>query len=312
MAHPIFLPRKRRHRATVLLIASTVASVGLWTDGASAAPLQREAVASDPFERVNRVMFYINGAFDFLLLRPASITYKRVMPRPIRTVLHNAISNIGEPVVAINDILQGHGKAARHTVTRFLTNSTIGLVGALDVATPAGMQHHNNDFGLTLAHYGVKSGPYLFLPILGPTTVRDGAGSIADIGLDPMTWTRYTGSTEIGITRTVANGLDQRAAADKQIKQLMATATDMYASIRSFYLQNRQSQITGGKIDLDTLPSFGDEPAPAAPDASGPPAAAVPAAPDAASPTSADQSAPAAPAPGASDPMAPAPPPAPQ
>jgi phospholipid-binding lipoprotein MlaA len=220
-------------------------------------------------------MFYVNGAFDFLLLRPAAMTYKRVMPRPIRTVLHNAISNIGEPVVAINDILQGHGKAARHTVTRFVTNSTIGLVGALDVATPAGMPHHNNDFGITLARYGVKSGPYLFLPILGPGTVRDGAGHLVDIGLDPMTWTRFTGSTALGYTRAIGGGLDQRAAADKQIKQLMATATDMYASIRSYYLQNREAQISGGKIDLETLPSFGDEPSPppVAPDAAAPAAA---------------------------------------
>ncbi len=287
MKHPIFLPRNRQ-RTTILLIASTMASVGLWTNAAGAAPLQREGVASDPFERVNRAMFYINGAFDFLLLRPAAMTYKRVMPRPIRTVLRNAISNIGEPVVAINDILQGHGKAARHTVTRFLTNSTIGLVGVLDVATPAGMRHHDNDFGITLARYGVKSGPYLFLPILGPGTVRDGAGHLVDIGLDPMTWTRFTGSPELGITRVVAGGLDQRAAADKQIKQLMATATDMYASIRSYYLQNREAQITGGKIDLDTLPSFGDEPTAAGP--TGP--AARPPQPDAKT-TAAPESAPA-------------------
>jgi phospholipid-binding lipoprotein MlaA len=261
--------RKSKVRKTAIVVGS------LWTlltvDPAAAAAVRPEPPASDPFERVNRVMFYINGAFDFLLLRPAAIGYKRIMPRPIRTGLRNAISNLGEPGIAINDILQGHGKKAGRTVVRFVGNSTIGLLGLIDVATPVGLRHHNNDFGITLARYGVKSGPYIFLPILGPTTIRDGTGQLVGIALDPLTYARYTGSTEVAWTHVVAGGLDERAAADKNIKALMASATDVYASIRSYYLQNREAAITGGKLDIGTLPDFGDTPSDAGPQTAPPP-----------------------------------------
>jgi len=272
-------PNLRRHgRAirTTLLIACGVAVLSLPAGRASAA-VQGAETTSDPFESVNRVFFAVHGFLDVVILRPLAIGYKRIMPRPIRTGLHNAISNLSEPVVAANDILQGHGKKAARTLTRFVGDSTFGIGGLFDVATAAGLPHHGNDFGITLAHYGVKPGPYLFIPLLGPTTVRDGFGSLVDIGLNPLTYARYNGDTEVGAVSVVAGGLDLRAAQDKNLKALEASATDVYASLRSFYLQNRQSAITGGKINLDALPSFDD---PGAPPAATPaPSAMDPAAP---------------------------------
>jgi phospholipid-binding lipoprotein MlaA len=248
----------RRLAATAVIIACSVAVLSTTAGAAFAAPRSGGETASDPFEPVNRVFFMVNGLLDVVLIRPLAIGYKRILPRPLRTVLHNAVSNLGEPVVAANDILQGHGKKAVRTITRFVGDSTFGIGGLFDVATPAGLPHHGNDFGITLAHYGVTSGPYLFLPILGPTTVRDGIGSIADVGLNPLTYARYPDYEAVGIGSFVVGGLDQRAAQDNNLKTLVASATDVYASLRSFYLQNREAAITGGKIDLETLPSFED------------------------------------------------------
>jgi phospholipid-binding lipoprotein MlaA len=268
-------------------VCAAFIALGLTAGQAAAASTQREDQAPDPFERVNRVLFYIHGAFDFLLIRPAAIGYKRITPRPIRTGLRNAISNIGEPAIAINDAFQGHGKKAGRTLTRFVGNSTFGVGGFFDVATPAGLPHHNNDFGITLARYGAKTGPYLFVPLLGPMTVRDGVGKLIDLGLDPLTYYRFSGSNTLAISRTLVGGLDERAQEDKNIKVVVASSTDVYASIRSYFLQGRQAQITGGKLDIQTLPDFGDpsetpnsktpaETAPATPLTSPPPLAPIP------------------------------------
>ena len=224
---------------------------------AAAAVARDEAIAPDPYEKFNRASFYFNGALDFLIIRPLAITYKRVAPRPMREVLHNGFSNLGEPTIFFNDVFQGHAKEAAKTFGRFAMNSTVGVAGAFDVASRSGLPHHDNDFGITLARYGVKSGPYLYLPILGPATVRDGIGLGVSYGIDPFTYIHFPQSTAVYAGRTVGNGLDQRAAADKQIKAITANSLDVYASIRSFYLQNRESDITGGKLDIETLPDFG-------------------------------------------------------
>jgi phospholipid-binding lipoprotein MlaA len=216
------------------------------------------------------MFFGINQVLDRLFIRPAAIGYKRIMPRPIREGLANAISNLGEPAVAVNDILQGHGKKAFKTLTRFVGDSTFGLAGLIDVATPAGLAHHPNDFGITLARWGVGPGPYLVAPVLGPTTMRDALGGAAGLALDPLVYARYPGAEAVGVTSVVAGGLQMRANADRDLKALYVSATDPYASIRSYYLQNREAQINGGKIQLQELPSFGDTPAPHPPPQSTP------------------------------------------
>ncbi len=271
-----------------LLVAASFAALTMSAQSAAAAVMPRdEANAPDPYEKVNRVLFYANGALDFLVIRPAAITYKRVMPRFIRTGLHNAFSNMSEPTILFNDALQGHGKKAGRTLGRFAINSTLGLAGLVDVASTSGLRHHDNDFGITLARYGVKAGPYVFLPILGPATVRDGVGYLVTIGLDPFTYVRFPYSSPVFIGRTVGTGLDQRAAADKEIKAITANATDDYASIRSYFLQSRQADITGEHMDINALPDFGEPdkvkpaalPAPSAPTAPTPPSSSEPAPP---------------------------------
>ena len=253
--------RRRRSALTAVL---GVAGCALITSAAAAKTALDEASAKDPYERLNRVFFYANGALDFLVIRPAAITFKRTAPRPLREGLANAFSNMGEPTVAINDVLQGHGKAASHTVARFIANSTLGVAGLFDVAAANGLPHHDNDFGITLARRGVSSGPYLIVPVLGPATLRDAFGELGELLIDPFTYLRYPQSTAVGVARGVDIGLDQRAAEDKQIKTMVASATDIYASIRSYYLQDREGQIAGKRTDLQAMPNFDDAaPAPA-------------------------------------------------
>jgi phospholipid-binding lipoprotein MlaA len=258
-----------RFRLPLLATAAVTALMAAAAPGCAQAETSAHAV-SDPFQGVNRMVFGINRVLDRLFIRPAAIGYKRIMPRPLRTGLANAISNLGEPAVAVNDILQGHGKKAFRTLTRFVGDSTFGLAGLIDVATPAGLPHHPNDFGITLARWGVGPGPYLVAPVLGPTTVRDAAGGVAGLALDPLVYARYPGAEAVGVTSVVAGGLQTRADADRDLKALYASATDPYASVRSYYLQNREAQINGGQIELRDLPNFGDS---LAPDPTAPPTA---------------------------------------
>jgi phospholipid-binding lipoprotein MlaA len=296
-------------------------------------PFSAQAAPSnpaDPFEGMNRFFFGIHQVLDRFILRPAAVGYKRAMPKPIRIALKHVISNLGEPAIFVNDVLQGHGKHAVRSITRFAGNTTFGALGIFDVMTPSGVEHHNNDFGLTLARWGVGPGPYFFIPLAGPTTLRDGIGSAAALALNPLVYVRYTGDEEVGVTSLVAGGLQTRADADSDLKTLYASATDPYASFRSYFLQNRESEVSGGVVDLKSLPDFGDDPTPAAgapvapgsgtPDIAAPKTAPPPAAPSdvpalapmpgdapAASPTASPGAKPEAAAPSASAP-APTPP----
>ena len=239
-----------------LLVATSLAIFSLAAGPVFARTAADEGQAADPYEKTNRVFFLVNGALDFLVIRPVSIFYKRATPRPIRTGLRNAFSNMGEPTVIINDLLQGHGKKAIRSFGRLAINSTFGVAGLMDVAAKDGLPHHDNDFGITMARRGVKSGPYVFVPVLGPGTVRDEIGYGINILIDPFTWLNFPYRTDVGWGKTVGRGLDERAAADKNIKTIVSTSTDPYASIRSFFLQNREAQISGGKVDLNSLPAF--------------------------------------------------------
>ena len=230
-------------------------------------------VNPDPWEPVNRKLFGVYQVLDRDAIRPAAVFYKRATPRPIRTGLRNAFRNLGEPVIFLNDVLQVRVKDAGATLGRFTLNSTVGLAGLFDPASGAGLAYHANGFGTTLGRYGTPAGPYIFIPVLGPSDVRDAIGSGIDALTDPLTWIQYPGRVGVGVSRTVIGGLDTRANADSQLKIINETATDPYASIRSLYLQNRQAEITGGQVDLNALPSFGDEPT-TAPNAAGEPGAA--------------------------------------
>lgn len=226
------------------------------------APPAELSTNPDPYEGFNRRIFAIFQSADAAVLRPAAIFYSRATPQPVQVGLRNAFRNLHEPVVFVNDVFQLKPSQAASTLGRFALNTTVGVAGLLDPAADAGLPHHDNGFGTTLGRYGAPSGPYLFL--IGPSSVRDLIGTGVDTLSDPLTWINFNARLGFGIGRGVVGTLDERAQADGQLKAVKAMSTDEYASLRSLYLQNRAAEISGGQVNVNDLPSFGDTPAPPA------------------------------------------------
>lgn len=200
----------------------------------------------DPLEGLNRKFFNLNTKLDHAIFRPAALGYRHAVPRPVRSGLRNFFSNLMEPVVFLNFLLQLKPGKAAETLGRFTVNSTIGLAGLVDVAKkpPFKLPHRDNGFGSTLGRYGVGPGPYLYLPFAGPTTLRDLLGGQADRLVLPFTvqrppFDRY----EFQVPKAVITGLDAREQADDELKALYAGAVDPYATLRSVFLQNRAGEI---------------------------------------------------------------------
>jgi phospholipid-binding lipoprotein MlaA len=244
-----------------------VAPVSAPAPEADAAPVQAWHAPGDPWEKVNRRVYKVNRKVDAAMLRPAAMAYEKVTPKPVRKGLRNFLANLGEPMVFINDILQLKIAKGAKTVVRFATNSTFGVGGLMDPATKAGFKHHDNNFGVTLARYGVPPGPYVFVPLLGPSTVRDLVGSGVDLAANPLTFAKFSGVGAFHTSTTLVAGLDERVEADPDLKAIDEMGADTYATMRSLYLQNRRAQITGGEVDIANLPDFDDPGDAAAPEA---------------------------------------------
>jgi phospholipid-binding lipoprotein MlaA len=206
---------------------------------------------NDPLEPTNRVFYKINNGIDTVVMKPVAEAYRAVFPNPVRTGIHNFLDNLGGPVRLTDDTLQGKPRRAGDTAMRFLINSTAGVVGVFDVAKDVGYPDHDTDFGLTLANWGVPEGPFLFLPILGPSSPRDAAGFAADVVIDPFTWIGRgtTGFTIASWTKTVVSAIDQRTAVLDAIDQVKKTALDPYATFRSLYRQNRAGKLEKLRAD---------------------------------------------------------------
>lgn len=198
----------------------------------------------DPLSGVNRPMFKIQDAIDKAILRPAAMGYKHAVPKPARDGIRNALKNLNEPFVFLNFLLQLKIGKAAETFARFAVNSTAGLGGLFDVAKRKGINlpHRDNSFGDTLGVYGVGPGPYLFIPMIGPTTLRDITGLPIRAVL-PLAVGHPFDQAVYQIPTGVLGGLDQRAEADDDLKALNSGAIDPYATMRSAYLQQRQAEI---------------------------------------------------------------------
>ena len=249
-------------------------AVAIGLGGCAAAPNVNDAGAvadareiNDPLEPTNRVFYAINNGIDTVLLRPLAVAYRYAVPRVIRIHTHQVLSNLDSPVLLANDMFQGKPRRAGDTLMRFLVNSTVGVAGIFDVATDLGYPAHDTDFGVTLALWGLPSGPFLFLPILGPTNPRDTAGFGVDIALDPLTYVgRGSTVTALQYTRFGLSALDSRAAVLDDVDKIKQQALDPYATFRSLARQHRDSQIQDTREDDQaTVPAwFARPPAPAA------------------------------------------------
>ena len=197
----------------------------------------------DPFEGVNSVFFYINGAFDFLVFEPLARFYRGFMPTDARHAVSRAFTNLAEPVVAANHLLQLEGGRAATSLGRFAVNSTAGAAGLFDVATDLGLEADDADFGQTLHHYGVGSGPYLVLPFFGPTTVRDAMGFGVDGLIDPRGYL-ITPTTRLQLS--LGEGVVRREEVIDPVDFLVKYALDHYDAVRAWNYQERQRELTGG------------------------------------------------------------------
>jgi phospholipid-binding lipoprotein MlaA len=210
----------------------------------------------DPLEPLNRGIYQFNDAVDEAVMKPVAKGYKAVLPNPVRTGVGNFFSNIDDALIAVNNVLQFKFSQAASDVARLIANTTFGIGGLFDVATSFGLEKHNEDFGQTLGYWGIGDGPFLMLPFLGPSNVRDTVGLAAYYQLDPV-WnlshvpTRNT----LGTLRV----LDHRARLLDAEKVLDEAALDPYTFLRDAYIQQRRSLIYDGNPPREKLE---DEPAP--------------------------------------------------
>ncbi|MGD0190181.1 MAG: VacJ family lipoprotein [Rhizomicrobium sp.] len=234
--------------------ALAVAALGWLLAGCTTT--SREALdANDPFEPMNRAVFTFDEKFDKYVVLPAAGFYLGYVPVPIRKGLHNAVANLNSPVTFANDLFQGEVGQAGRTLGRFGLNSTVGLGGLVDVATPAGLTAHRSDFGQTLARFGIGEGPFVVLPIIGPEPPRDMVGDAVDLAIDPLTY--LPGSLPLGDRIGIAIGFHvvnpfERHARNIFLRQeLEKDSLDPYATMRSTYRQVRAREIAGDRPTLD-------------------------------------------------------------
>jgi phospholipid-binding lipoprotein MlaA len=199
----------------------------------------------DPFERMNRCTLRINQKLDAWLLNPITKVYGTILPGPLKRAVRRMLTNVNSPAVMINDLLQREWTDAGTGVARFLVNSTVGVAGIFDPATRFGLREHISDFGQTLALGGVRSGPYLVVPLLGPATARDGFGYIVDALLRPTVFILGPGGQLILFSALQGGmaGIATREAKAEALAALESSSIDYYTALRNAYYQNRVAQI---------------------------------------------------------------------
>ncbi len=231
-----------------LVLVAALAVVSASPTSAQDKEDQSEEESIDPIEPFNRSMFELNLFLDKLIGRPLAELYQAILPFEARDSIRNFIRNLSSPVILANDLLQGEGERAGDTTMRFLINSTLGVGGLFDTAYDLGFKYHSEDFGQTLAVAGVDEGPYLVLPIFGPSNFRDAAGKAVDAFLDPLTYVAAHNDAELwlyGMRGT--EFVDFRARNIKTFDDLEKDAFDYYTLIRSIYRQHRKSEILNGR-----------------------------------------------------------------
>lgn len=207
-----------------------------------------EEVVWDPIEPVNRGIFWFNDQLDIYLLEPVARGYFDYVPRPIRTGVKNFFRNIKSPVYVFSDLVQLKFEQAGIHTARFLINSTIGVLGVMDVARKWGLEHETEDFGIALGYYGVPEGPYLVLPLLGPSNLRDLVGTVVDGFLDPVPYAAATWDDGIYLVvgLKVVDVVDKRSRLLDAIETGKEGSVDYYLFIQSTYHQVRQNDIYDG------------------------------------------------------------------
>ena len=197
----------------------------------------------DPVEGFNRAMFAFNEGLDSVIVKPVATGYEAVLPSPIRTGVTNFFGNIDDLFIGVNNLLQGKIPEAFGDLGRVVINTTIGLLGVLDIATDAGLEKHDEDFGQTFGRWGVGNGAFVVIPVFGPRTVRDTVGLVLDVQADPVANHRPKGDRDIALVLRLVNDRANLLAADKVVEE---AALDKYSYVRDAYLQRRRNLIHDG------------------------------------------------------------------
>ena len=248
-------------RKFVVILITTIAltvNASAGSDGELLMKKNQPSEVKDCFEKLNRATFAFNNALDGIIFKPVASVYKR-FPSPVKTGVSNSIDNLSNLVTIPNNLFQGDFSMAGINTGRFLINSTIGLLGLIDVATFLGFEEYEReDYGQSLAKHGVGPGCYIVLPVLGPSTARDSVGAAFNfLGGDP--WynvtvrndTQYVSHEDYYISK-VTGGVDFRAKNYNSIENLKTNSVDFYASVKSLYLQDRQQKILNTKKIIST------------------------------------------------------------
>lgn len=242
----------------VLIAGSLLAGCASMPDANDPEAVAEYKEINDPIEPINRAVFEFNRGLDTMVLRPVATFYKAMTPPPLQVYVNNFLSNLKAPVILLNDVLQGESDRAADTFARFAINTTVGILGFGDPATDMGYARHGEDFGQTLGVWGAGEGPYLVLPVFGPSNPRDVVGKVVDVLTDPI-W-HYAQNVDreyIPNQRAVADAVNFRAVNLEEINDLQNTSLDYYAAVRSLYRQVRADEISNGTAPMNNgLPSM--------------------------------------------------------
>jgi phospholipid-binding lipoprotein MlaA len=204
----------------------------------------RAAAPGDPLEPINRGIYSFNNTFDHYLLKPIAKGYDAVVPGPVKTGVSNVFQNVADAQSVVSDALQLKGQKLGDDLGRVMLNSTIGIGGIFDLATPMGIERGNEDVGQVLGYWGLGAGPYLVIPFLGPSSVRDAVGRYADSQINPVS---FVSSVPVRNSLTGLGVIDARVGVFPAEALMNQAALDRYTFLRSAYLQRRQSLVLDGK-----------------------------------------------------------------
>ena len=244
-----------RWAVVAVLAASTALVSGCATTQQALERVKTAGSRFDPIEPVNRVVYSFNDRIDKAVVKPVAEGYKTILPTQVRYCISNVFGNIADVPTSLNNFLQGRVKEGGSDLCRVGVNTTVGLLGCFDIASKWGFEKHNEDFGQTLGHWGVQTGPYIVLPLLGPSTLRDATALLIDSRIDPI---RYVNDIPVRNISYGARLIDRRAQLLDTTNFLEDAALDPYVFIRDAYLARRRSLVDDGNSRPATDTSGGD------------------------------------------------------